>query len=125
MPDIDTTVTRVYDSCRTIISEFVADGGVGGFTDIPMNVWYNALTSICALVMRMPALRRSERLQERVVFLVMLRIVQRDLPVSDDTRRTIEGIYRGVAPPIIDAIIPGARGSPGVGGLGCGGCAVV
>ena len=125
MPGLDATVTTVYDSCRSIIAEFVEDGGLGGFADIPMNVWYNALSSICALVMRMPELRSSERMQERVVFLVMLRIIQRDLPVSDATRATVEGIYRGVAPPIIDAIIPGQGGPAGSGRPGGCGCVVV
>lgn len=111
-------VAQLYRSCRTIIKEFVDDGLVSGFLDIPMNVWYNALSSVCALAMRVPEIRGQERLQEAVVYQVMRLIIIHDLPVNEDTRRTVLAVYERVAPTVIDVLIPG-EGDCGCCGLLC------
>ena len=108
--EVDATkkvVAELYESSRTIIQEFVDDGLVGGFRDIPMNVWYNALSSICALALRTPAIKGNERLQEAVVYQVMLMVIKNDLPVDDDVRATVLAVYERIAPTAIDVLIPG------------------
>ena len=103
-------VKDIYKNCRTIIVEFVEDGVVVGFRDIPIHVWYNALSAICALALRAPEIKGDERLQEAVVYQVMLMVIRHDLPIDDDAKKTVEGVYARVAPTIIDVLIPGKRG---------------
>lgn len=108
--EVDATkkvVAELYESSRTAIKEFVDDGLVDGFKDIPMNVWYNALSSICALALRAPAIKGNERLQEAVVYQVMLMVIKHDLPVDDDVRATVLAVYESIAPTAIDVLIPG------------------
>ena len=102
-------VSALYTNCRVIIQEFVEDGRISGFTDIKINVWYNALSSICAIAMRVPEIKDNERLQEAVVYQVMRLILQRDIPIDDGARRTVIEIYDRIAPTIIDILIPGER----------------
>ena len=99
--------TQLYENSRAVIKEFVDDGIVSGFADIPMNVWYNALSSICALALRIPSIQGNERLQEAIVYQVMLMIIENDLPVEEDVRRAVLAVYERIAPTAIDILIPG------------------
>lgn len=106
--DVKRYVSQLYDSSRSIIKEFVEDGLLSGFKDIPMNVWYNALSSICALAFRIPEISGNEKLQEAIVYQVMLKVLQNDIPIdNEDTIATVIMVYKRVAPTVIDVLIPG------------------
>ena len=105
--DTKQVVDKLYKSSRTIIKEFVDDGLISGFRDIPMNVWYNALSSFCALAMRVPEIKNQERLQEAVVYQVMRLVILHDLPVDEDVRNIVLAVYERIAPTAIDILIPG------------------
>ena len=100
-------MTQLYENSRAVIKEFVDDGIVSGFADIPMNVWYNALSSICALALRIPSIQGNERLQEAIVYQVMLMIIENDLPVEEDVRRVVLAVYERIAPTAIAILLPG------------------
>jgi len=100
-------IDRIYSSSKIIITEFVEDGVVSGFKDIPMIVWYNALSSLCALALRIPEIKGNEKLQEKVVYETMLRVLQNDVPLDNKQRTTALNIYKRVAPTVIDVLIPG------------------
>ena len=105
--DTKQVVDDLYKNSRAIIKEFVDDGVVSGFRDIPMNVWYNALSSVCALAMRVPAIKNQERLQEAVVYQVMRLVILHDLPVDEEVRNIVLAVYERIAPTAIDILIPG------------------
>lgn len=103
-------VRDVYEGARGVIQEFVDDGSASKFLEIPMNVWFNLLSSVCALVLRLDDIKGQEKLQEAVVYEVVLCIIANDLPVDDGTRETVVGVYKKVAPTVIDYLIPGEHG---------------
>ena len=105
--EIKTLVEKLYSNSRTIIEEFLEDGLVSGFKDIPMVVWYNVLSSLCALVMRMTDILGNEKLQEAVVYQTMLMILSNDIPLEKNQRNTAIAVYKRVAPTVIDVLIPG------------------
>lgn len=100
-------VTDVHKSCKPIIKEFVEDGVVDSFKSIPAHVWYNAISSICALVIRVGEIKGNEVMQEAVVYQTMLLILREDLPIDEGTKRTLISVYETVAPTVIDVLIPG------------------
>ena len=104
---IQDIVDRIYTNSRLIITEFVEDGAESGFKKIPMIVWYNALSSLCALALRLPEIKDNERLQEAVVYKTMLRVLNEDVPMADEQRDAALIIYKGLAPTVIDVLIPG------------------
>ena len=104
---INTLVNRIYSNGKVIITEFIEDGVVTGFKDIPMIVWYNALSSLCALALRIPEIKDNEKLQEKVVYKTMLRVLQEDVPLKDNQRKTALSLYKSMAPTVIDVLIPG------------------
>lgn len=106
-------VEAVYKNARFVITEFVEDCAVSTFLDVPMNVWYNLLSSLSAMVLRIGDIKDSERLQEAVVYQVGYLIVCNDLPVDDDARKTVVKVYEAVAPTAIDILIPGEGGHCG------------
>jgi hypothetical protein len=97
----------LYSNCRLIITEFVEDGVESGFKDIPMIVWYNALSSLCALALRLPQVKGNEMLQEAVVYKTMLMVLTKDVPMDDGQREAALTIYEGLASSVIDVLIPG------------------
>ena len=103
-------VTKLYESSRVIVEEFLQDGLREGFNDIPTHIWYNALSSICSLAFRIPEITKNERLQEAVVYQVMLMVIQNDVPVDTATKDAILAAYTNIGPMIIDALIPGEKG---------------
>ena len=100
-------VDKLYTNSKLIIAEFVEDGVESGFKDIPMIVWYNALSSLCALALRVPEIKENEKLQEAVVYKTMLRMLSEDVPMEDGQRDAAVIIYKGLAPTVIDVLIPG------------------
>lgn len=108
---INTLVNRIYSNGKVIITEFIEDGVVTGFKDIPMIVWYNALSSLCALALRIPEIKDNEKLQEKVVYKTMLRVLQEDVPLKDNQRKTALSLYKSMAPTVIDVLIPGKNDS--------------
>lgn len=104
---IQDIVDRIYTNGRLIITEFVEDGAKSGFKKIPIIVWYNALSSLCALALRLPEIKDNERLQEVVVYKTMLKVLNEDVPMADEQRDTAIIIYKGLAPTVIDVLIPG------------------
>ena len=104
---IQDIIDRIYTNSRLIITEFVEDGAESGFKKIPMIVWYNALSSLCALALRLPEIKDNERLQEAVVYKTMLRVLNEDVPMADEQRDAALIIYKGLAPTVIDVLIPG------------------
>jgi len=104
---IHTLVNRIYTNSRLIITEFIEDGVVNGFKDIPMIVWYNALSSLSALALRIPEIKGNEKLQEKVVYQTMLRVLRDDVPLENEQRETALSVYKNVAPTVIDVLIPG------------------
>ena len=105
--EMDELVNKIYSNCKVIISEFAEDGAISGFKDIPMIVWWNAISSICALCMRLPEIKDNEKLQEAIVYQTMLRILKNDIPMSDSQRKTVMSIYKKISPTVIDVLIPG------------------
>ena len=100
-------VDKLYTNSKLIITEFLEDGVESGFKDIPMIVWYNALSSLCALALRIPEIKQNEKLQEAVVYKTMLRVLSDDVPMEDGQRDAALTIYKGLAPTVIDVLIPG------------------
>ncbi len=107
---IDAIVQKLYTSSKTITKEFIEDGVALGFKDIPMIVWYNAISSICALALRMPYIAGNEKLQEDIVYKTMLLILTNDVPIEKSQRDGVIAIYKSIAPTIIDVLIPGKDG---------------
>jgi len=104
---IQEIVQTLYNNSKLIITEFVEDGVESGFKDIPMIVWYNALSSLCALALRLPQIKGNEKLQEAVVYKTMLMVLTKDVPMDDGQREAALTIYKGLAPTVIDVLIPG------------------
>jgi hypothetical protein len=104
---IKALVEKLYSNSRNIIQEFLEDGLVSGFKDIPMVVWFNVLSSLCALAMRMIDILGNEKLQEAVVYQTMLMILSNDVPLEQDQRSMAISVYKRVAPTVIDILIPG------------------
>ena len=100
-------VEKLYTNSKLIIAEFVEDGVESGFKNIPMIVWYNALSSLCALALRVPKIKENEKLQEAVVYKTMLRVLSEDVPMEDGQRDAALTIYQTMAPTVIDVLIPG------------------
>jgi hypothetical protein len=104
---LEALVEKLYSNSRNIIQEFLEDGLVSGFKDIPMVVWFNVLSSLCALAMRMIDILGNEKLQEAVVYQTMLMILSNDVPLEQDQRSMAISVYKRVAPTVIDILIPG------------------
>ena len=105
--DVPIIVDKLYNNSRLIISEFVEDGVISGFNDIPLIVWYNAISSLCALALRLPEIKDNEKLQEAVVYSTMLKILENDVPLDKGQRESALILYKKIAPTIIDVLIPG------------------
>jgi hypothetical protein len=100
-------VDKLYNNSKLIITEFIEDGVESGFKDIPMIVWYNALSSLCALALRLPDIKGNEKLQEAVVYRTMIRVLREAVPEENGQRDMALKIYKGLAPTVIDVLIPG------------------
>ena len=105
---INVIIKKLYDNSRTIIKEFVDDGLEAGFDNISMIAWYNAISSLCALALRLPEIKNDEKLAEQVVYDTMLIILKNDVPMGDDQKSLILKTYKNIAPTIIDVLIPGS-----------------
>ena len=86
---INIIVKKLYENSSIIIKEFVDDGLENGFDDISMVVWYNTLSSLCALSYRLPEIKGNEKL-------------------SENQKRMALKTYKSVGPTIIDIMIPGS-----------------
>jgi hypothetical protein len=104
---IQEIVNTLYTDSRLIITEFVEDGVESGFQDIPMIVWYNAISSLCALALRLRQIKDNEKLQEAVVYETMLKILTNDVPIENGHRDYALAFYKSLAPTVIDVLIPG------------------
>lgn len=100
-------VKKLYENSRIIIKEFVEDGKEAGF-EVSMIVWYNAISSLCALALRLPEIKDDEKLAEQVVYDTMLMILENDVPMSEDQKSLVLKTYKNIAPTIIDVLIPGS-----------------
>ena len=104
---VEDLVNKLCNNSKTIIAEFVEDGAKSEFEDIPMLVWYNALSSLCALASRLNEIKESERLQEAVVYKTMLMILTNNIDMNHVRRETVINLYKKLAPTVIDILIPG------------------
>tara|TARA_B100001094_G_C18021927_1_gene715589 strand:- start:60 stop:518 length:459 start_codon:yes stop_codon:yes gene_type:complete len=102
-------IIELYTKTRSVVKEFIDDGLIGGFNDIPMVTWYNIMSSMCAMVNRFDSVKDSEKLKEIVVYETVRLVLVHEIPVDDDVRKVILTVYRKIAPTIIDALIPGKR----------------
>uniref|UniRef100_A0A6C0LUV9 Uncharacterized protein n=1 Tax=viral metagenome TaxID=1070528 RepID=A0A6C0LUV9_9ZZZZ len=105
---INVIAKKLYEKSSIIIKEFVEDGIENGFDDISMVVWYNTLSSLCALAYRLPEIKGNEKLAEKVVYDTMMLILENDVPMSEDQKRMALKTYKSVGPTIIDIMIPGS-----------------
>ncbi len=101
-------VDSLFDDCIPVVKDLIEDALESGFDSIPPNAWYNALSSIAAIVMRVKALRGDEKKQERVVYLLLEKLLCDESIVQIDhkSRGKMLAMYAMVAPPIIDLLIP-------------------
>ena len=104
---IEEIIDKIYNNSNRIIIEFLEDGVVSGFKNIPIIVWYNIISSFCALTLRVPEIQNNEKLQERVVYGIMLRVISNDVPLENGQRDTVLYFYKTLAPTVIDVLIPG------------------
>ena len=105
---INVIVKKLYENSLTIIKEFIDGGMEDGFDDISLVVWYNAISSLCALALRLPEIKNKEKLAEQVVYDTMLIILKNDVPMSEDQKSLVLKTYKNIAPTIIDVLIPGS-----------------
>jgi len=105
---INVIVKKLYENSSSIIKEFVDDGKEEGFDNISMIVWYNTISSLCALAKRLPEIKDKEKLAEQVVYDTMLIILKNDVPMSEDQKSLVLKSYKSLAPTIIDVMIPGS-----------------
>jgi len=106
---ISNSITELYSSARQIIKEFVEDGLISGFKDIPQLVWYNLLSSLCSMVRRFDLIKNNEKLKELVVFKTVRIIIEKDIPINQKDKKIVLNIFDKIAPAIIDVLIPGRR----------------
>ena len=106
---ISKSITDLYSSARYIIKEFVEDGLISGFKDIPQLVWYNLLSSLCSMVKRFDSIKNNEKLKELVVFKTVRMIIEKDIPINQKDKKKVLDIFDKIAPSIIDVLIPGQR----------------
>ncbi len=104
---IEEIVDKLYNNSEGIITEFLEDGVVSDFKNIPMIVWYNTISSFCALALRVAEIQGNEKLQEIVVYRIMLRVLSKDVPMENGQRDTVLYLYKKLAPTVIDVLIPG------------------
>ena len=105
---VNVIVKKLYENSGTIIKEFVDDGMEDGFDNISMIMWYNAISSLCALVRRFPEIKGKEKLAEKVVYDTMLMILKNDIPMDKDHHMLALKAYKSLAPTVIDVLIPGS-----------------
>ena len=106
---ISKSIADLYSSARHIIKEFVEDGLISGFKDIPQLVWYNLLSSLCSMVRRFDSIKNNEKLKELVVFKTVRIIIEKDIPINQKDKKNVLDIFDKIAPSIIDVLIPGHR----------------
>ncbi len=104
---IEEIIDEIYNNSNRIIIEFLEDGVVSGFKNIPIIVWYNIISSFCALTLRVPEIKNNEKLQERVVYEIMLKVICNHVPFENGKRDTVLYLYVNIAPTVMDVLIPG------------------
>lgn len=101
-------VNELFEGCVPAVQELVNDAEKGDFKNIRANSWYNAASSIVAIVMRAQDLKGKEKLQERVAYLIIEKILSdpKLIKIDDIYRKQLLDLYKLAAPSILDILIP-------------------
>ena len=108
-------VNEMYDSVKPLVQEFIKDGELTNFKEIKQVTWFNLISSLAAVVMRIDSIKNDEKLMEAVLYQLILKIIKNELPINEETKSLVLNSFKLIGPKTIDFIIPNPN-------AGCGKC---